>query len=44
MFKVMCKETGGIHTVYAVVGTMFLFYNGHEWYCDYMQHYKPLEG
>lgn len=44
MFKVRHKGTGEIYTVYAMVGIMFLFYNGHEWYCDNTEHYEPLEG
>ena len=43
MFKVRHKETGAILTVYALCGIMFLFHNGDEWYCDYMEHYEPME-
>ena len=43
MFKVRRKDSGDILTVYGLVGSMFLFYNGYEWYCDYMEHYEPLE-
>lgn len=46
MFKVKHKETGAIWTVYAVQGTMFLFYDHEsgEWWSDYIVHYAPVEG
>ena len=42
MFKVRHKKSGTVHTVYAVCGIMFLFHNGYEWYCEYMEEYEPV--
>lgn len=43
MFEVRNIRTGEIKTVYAVCGIMFLFYNGYEWYCDYMAEFEPVD-
>lgn len=44
MFKVKDNRTGAIKTAYDVSGIMLLFFDGLEWYWDYMEYYRPMEG
>lgn len=44
MFEVKDIRVGEIKTVYAICGTMFMFYNNGDWYWDDMQYYEPVEG
>lgn len=44
MYKVKDKRTGEIVTVYALNGTMFLLFNGFEWYYDDIKNYEPADG
>lgn len=46
MFQVRCRKTGGIYTVYAVSGTLFLVWDDEDehWAWRDMSRFKPLPG
>lgn len=45
MFKVICIETGAIHTVYGCSGIKFLLYDdtSMRWFWEDMDCYMPME-
>lgn len=43
MYKARDVRTGEIVTVYALNGTMFLLFNGLEWYYDDIKNYEPAD-
>lgn len=42
MFKVVSTRSGEVRTVYAVVGSLFLFWKG-AWVYEEQKYYFPLE-